>query len=229
MQALLQKLPVCPSLMPNRAHVWQANLNLPENVLAELQTFLTSEELSRAGKFLLPQARRQFIISRGLLKYFVGNYLEIPPAKVQFAQNTYGKPFVNNLEFNLSHSNDLVLLAFSHSRPIGVDIEQVRSNLDYEGIARKNFSQAENKILHSLSGTPKLRAFFEIWTMKEACIKAVGKGLSIPLTHFGVSLAQVQTVQLEQLWTVQKLSLGADYCGAIAVAGRNWNLDYFYL
>jgi 4'-phosphopantetheinyl transferase len=80
----------------------------------------------------------------------------------------------DSVEFNLSHSGSRAWLAFARGREVGVDVEQIRNTLDYEVLALRFFSPAEQKELTALGAAEKCRGFFRCWTRKEAYIKALG-------------------------------------------------------
>lgn len=235
-----------PVLHHDDVQIWQASLNLPAMFLQYLQTVLVPDELQRAERFCFPKDRNQFIASRGLLRIILSRYLCIEPAQLRFAYNHYGKPVLDDplnsgLTFNLSHSHGLALYAITRNRRIGVDIERVRVDLDYEAIARSSFSVYENAALYSVPRSMRHEAFFNCWTRKEAFIKAIGEGLSRPLDQFDVSLKPGEPATLLftrpdeaecRQWSVRHLAPACGYTGALAVEGQSlhvqcwkWSLD----
>jgi len=174
------------------------------------------------------------------LRTLLGEYLGIAPTKLQFSTNAYGKPsiispeFGTRLHFNLAHSGTLALYAFSYDRHVGVDVEYMRSGIDYEAIARSHFSPYENEQLQALPSTMQEEAFFACWSRKEAYIKARGKGLSLPLDQFDVSLnpgepamllASREDTEAITQWLLHALSPGPRYTGALVVEGSGWHLS----
>src|SRR5579872_5570201 len=123
------------TLPENEVHVWLASLEQPEGVMLQLQRALSSDERLRAAKFRFDKDRRHFMIARGVLRTLLSHYLHTPPAQLQFAYNGQGKPSLDMpvqgkpLHFNLSHSYELALFAFSYAGPIGVDIEYMRAGV----------------------------------------------------------------------------------------------------
>src|SRR5207237_4344548 len=112
---------------------------------------------------------------------------------VKFTYSAEGKPnldafHISDLFFNVSHSEDLAAFAFTSGHRIGVDVEMIRQSVDVDEIPRRFFSSAEQRALAGLSATEKYQGFFNCWTRKEAYIKALGSGLSLPLRDFDVSL-----------------------------------------
>jgi 4'-phosphopantetheinyl transferase len=128
------------------------------------------------------------------LRKILGSYLQIAPASIAFAYSEYGKPSVPSaqnpapLAFNVSHSEDLSVVAVSRFPSLGIDVERIRSDFGGEEVAQSNFAPAEFHELVSLSPDVRPQAFFNCWTRKEAYVKALGAGLQIPLDSFEVSL-----------------------------------------
>jgi 4'-phosphopantetheinyl transferase len=232
------------SLGRDDVQVWIASLNQAEDAVARLRTLLDEAERKRADRFSFEKGRRQFTVARGLLRMILGRYLRIEPGQVQFSYNPYGKPALADTEepdavrFNISHSGELVLLAFARGREVGVDVETIRPDFAADAIAARFFAPAELESLRALAPETRTQAFFTCWTRKEAYIKARGKGLSIALDSFEVSLAPGARAALlvthddpEEAgrWSLHELEPGPGYAGALAVAGdgsrvqiRNW-------
>ncbi len=163
--------------------------------------------------------------------YHEADGLALGPGRPQGSPLLYHEARV--LNFNLSHSHELALYAFTYSRQVGIDIEYMRANVEYEELAQRFFSPDENAILHALPEAFKQEAFFNCWTRKEAYIKARGKGLSIPLESFDVSLRPGEPAALlnsredpqeATRWELLELAPGHGYAGALAVEGSGWHL-----
>src|ERR1043166_3077318 len=172
--------------------------------------------------------RRNFLFCRGVLRILLACYLGASPAELLFAYSAHGKPSLavppGDLEFNLSHSNGLVLFAFNRGRRIGVDVEFIRHDLNVEEIATRFFSTAEQIEIRHLPS--KYDAFFHCWTRKEAFVKARGEGLSCPLDSFDVSVApESDEVSLTirpdssegRHWHLHSLNSFPRYAAAVAV------------
>src|SRR5262249_45142380 len=160
-------------------------------------------------------------------RMLLASYLGTSPAELCFAYSAHGKPSLaapsSSLQFNLSHSHGAVLFAFSQGRRIGVDVEQVRHDLNVEEIATRFFSTAEQRAIGQ--SLDKYAAFFHCWTRKEAFVKAVGEGLSLQLDSFDVSVAaDLREValttrpdpSLAQSWLLRTLNAFPDYAAAVA-------------
>lgn len=219
------------SLLPfvDRAvHVWALRLEAPLALVSQFEKFLSRDEAARAGRFNFDYLRSSFILAHGALRLLLAGYLDARPAEIEFACGANGKPSVaasTPLQFNLSHSNGLALLAFTSGCELGIDIEKVRPMPDLQQIASRFFCAEETAELMSLPRSQRDRAFFLCWTRKEAYIKAIGVGLSAPLDRFAVSLRPAEPAQFLHLdgdqatarqWTLHDCDLGSAYVGALA-------------
>jgi 4'-phosphopantetheinyl transferase len=234
------------TLSENEVHVWRASLtgensDKSENSRAySLQHLLSIEERERAGKFYFERDRRNWVVAHGILRILLAQYLDTDPRTLRFETNAYGKPLLAaphsgaNLHFNLSHSGKLALYAFAFGRQVGVDVEYTRSGIDYEELARRYFSRHEYATVQSLPAAQREEAFFLGWSRKEAYIKARGKGVSIPLEQFDVSLTPGEPAKLlgsrenppaPAQWSLYALAPGTGYVGALAVEGFGWHLS----
>src|SRR6185312_3642180 len=132
----------------------------------------------RAARFRFDRDRDRFITARGTLRMLLARYLRKQPKDLQFLLGREGKPALvpesagETLSFNLSHSQDVAVFAFGWHRNIGVDVERVRPDVEYEDIARHHFSAGEIQSLASLPRQKRVEGFFLCWTRKEAYIKA---------------------------------------------------------
>jgi 4'-phosphopantetheinyl transferase len=232
-------------LSPNEVHVWCASLEAAPSTIQSLQHVLSAEEVARADRFRFARDRQHFIVARGLLRTLLGRYLQMAPEDLCFVYNAYGKPTLttpsfpdnlSHLQFNLSHSRELALFAFTPTRLIGIDIEYMRADIEYEQLAKHYFSTYEYAMLQEVPAEMQREAFYRCWTRKEAYIKARGKGLSLPLDLFDVSLRPGEPAALlnsredpqEHLrWSLHTLTPGANYAAALAVQaieGIDWQL-----
>jgi 4'-phosphopantetheinyl transferase len=239
--------PMVSMLSTNEVHLWRADLDDSRWETGRFREMLSEDEIQRAVGYHFERERRHFILRRGMLRSILGRYLSIAAAEVGFVYNPYGKPALETrggeegLQFNMSHSEGLMLVALRRGRRVGIDIEHVRADLEIEEIAARYFSTAEQAALHALPSEDKLRAFFACWTRKEAFIKALGQGLSLPLDAFDVTLAPLQEARLlsvrestaltagnalvpEHHWQLQHLEPEPGYVGALCVEGDGWEL-----
>ena len=198
-------------LEADAVHVWSAALDDAAQV-EPCRAVLSAAERERAGRFHFEHLTRRYIIGRGFLRDVLGRYLGAGAAALEIETGEHGKPFVAGAEiqFNLSHSGDLAVCAFTRGRRIGADVECIRPVEEIDAIVGRFFTAGEAHKIRSAA--VRERAFFECWTRKEAYIKGVGGGLSIPLTSFDTS-GPVPG------WTFAELPSFGDCVGAVAVEG----------
>ncbi len=181
------------TLEPFRVDVWRATLTPDEASLRNLKGTLSPDERERAGKFHLERDRQRFTASRGTLRTILGRYVDADPAVLRFRRLEHGKPKLVEgstrpaVEFNLSHSADVGLFAFTVGDGLGVDVEAVRSGRDLLGIADRFFSPREIACLRAVKESQRESIFFSVWTRKESYLKARGIGISLPLNTVDVS------------------------------------------
>jgi len=226
-----------PRLEQTQVHVWRAALTVPTPRVENLQRLLSPAELDRAARFHFQKHREHFVVARGVLRALLGAYLDCAPHALQFRYNAYGKPLLApplDLKFNLSHSGEWALYALTHVGEVGVDLEHLRPVDDLEQIAARFFSAAESATLLALPQTQQTEAFFNCWTRKEAYIKGVGLGLSLPLDQFDVSLTPGEPARLlrrpdemAEAWSLYSLQPAPDYVGALAAVGQTRTIDRF--
>ncbi|HET6230020.1 MAG TPA: 4'-phosphopantetheinyl transferase superfamily protein [Longimicrobiaceae bacterium] len=215
-------------------HVWRASLEPPAPELARLAATLAEDEQVRAARFRFPVHRDRYVAGRGILRVLLGRYLGIRPREVRLTYTAHGKPALadqggaGGLCFNVSNTEALGLYAFARGRHLGVDVEHVRPMPDGVAIARRFFSAPENEVFAALPEEGRELAFFTCWTRKEAYIKAVGEGLSMPLDRFDVTLVPGDPARLlatrpdaseAARWVLHELHPGAGFVGALMVEG----------
>lgn len=227
-----QRPPTVLSLGADEIHCWIAPLDQPPAVLETLAQCLSTDERERAAGFYFERHRAHFIAARGILRHLLARYTGQSPSDLRFAYTGNGKPSLRGydcMRFNLSHSGDLVLYAFTHCREVGVDLEQARPLSDLDSLAERNFSAIEVTALKTLPPDERLNAFFACWTRKEAFIKALGDGLSYPLDQFDVSFLPGEPARLLRVlgdpaapsrWQMTALDPAEGYAAAVVVEGQ---------
>jgi len=224
-------------LAPRELHLWRARCDESFEPLQQYQELLSPDEKERAARFAIDGARRDFIVSRGMLRELLAAYLNARPADIVLHYGIHGKPHVwagdakSAVRFNVSHSKGFAVFAFSLQTEVGVDIEQIRAEFRGREIAERFFSEQEVAALGKLPPERSSVAFFTCWTRKEAYVKARGGGLQIPLRSFSVGLEENEEQQLvdEQgkEWSVYPFESGAGFAAAAAVEGRDWRLKHW--
>jgi 4'-phosphopantetheinyl transferase len=214
-------------------HVWFVELAASAASVEACFRSLSADERERASRFRFEHLKTAFTLSRGILRVLLGSYLAIEPDRVRFAYEPRGKPRVafpdTPLEFNLAHSGKFATYAFAVGCELGVDIEEVRPARDQESIVRRFFSREEREEWLELDLSQRDEAFFRCWTRKEAYIKALGDGLSMPLDSFRMSLRQGVPAALiyaagdptaASKWSLCSLAPADGYIGSLAVPER---------
>lgn len=164
--------------------IWLAWLTEAAADWAHLAGLLSADERVRRERFKAPGDQQRFLIGRGLLRLLAGAQLHLPPERVDLEYGPFGKPFIaprpgqGTLHFNVSHSGNVVLLAFHLAQDVGVDVEQVRPDHNCEEIAQRIFSAQECDGLLALNADERPAAFFQAWTRHEARLKALGLGFN---------------------------------------------------
>lgn len=211
-----------PALEQGQVHVWAVSLS---GNVEPFEGLLSLEEVDRVERFRFAEHRRRYTISRGALRTILGRYIGTPPQELRFGAGRRGKPFLEeheDLQFNLSHSGHLAMVALG-TFPIGVDLEKIRRLESCRDIARRHFSECEFAELDELPEDEQLAGFYRCWTRKEAYIKALGEGLSMPLDSFDVSIGpEARLLALRNRddrvedWSMHDVSPTHDYAAAIA-------------
>ena len=196
-----------PPLGPDNVHVWHVALDAalkPREITAAAHAVL--------GRLLMTYAN-----------------LDAPPA---IARTERGKPYAPSLpqiDFNLSHAREQVLIAVAREQPVGIDLERVDREIEIDDIARRYFSRAEAQAIEALAPERKLAAFLRLWTCKEAVLKALGEGISFGLERVAFALdadgapSRVSDIAPEagrpDDWRIVRIDPAAGYFGALAWRG----------
>ena len=177
----------------------------------QLKTF-PSEYSTRIKKFRRWQDQQASVFGRILLMHGLSKYYGIEIGTCDILINDDGKPYVNDhtVEFNISHSGELVVCAFSKTQTVGIDVEQM-NDIQIEDFYWQ--MTGHEKVMVQNSKDPK-HAFYKYWTQKEAVLKANGKGLSIPLKSFQIIESQTQLQSTK--WLVTQLDIHPAYSAHIA-------------
>jgi len=228
-----------PPLESNEIHVWKIGLNTGLVQLGQLRVLLSEDELERADRFRFERHRRHFITGRAVMRILLGRYAGMPPQALDFSYNPHGKPSVKDagsLEFNFTNSRDLALLCVARQRQLGIDLEHLDRHADYAGIVNRFFAEREIEELFSIPEGRRHAAFLAGWTRKEAYIKALGTGLSLPLSRFAVTIdPQVAPVLIstddtpEDLgrWTFRHMEPEPGYVASMVVEGGGWEIRQY--
>jgi 4'-phosphopantetheinyl transferase len=167
--------------------VWVSDLDTLASEASALSVLLSTDELERAARFHFERDRTRFVRCRALLRQLVAQAIGRDAKSLAFRYNAYGKPELDDVHFNVSHSANLAVIAIADA-PIGIDVEAIDPAADVLSLARTAFSPDECAALAALPDDERISAFFRGWTRKEAYLKLLGTGFSLPSDSFTVSL-----------------------------------------
>lgn len=205
--------------------LWKIALD-STNATAMQYALLNAAERTRAMRFLQPQHRERFVAARSALRAILGRYLDTDPAQLTFGTGKFGKLYLPNatLEFNLSHSGNLAVLAVCTAAPVGIDIEKRRTVTDPAALAARYFSATEHAAILNASTLNQQQLFLTGWTRKEAVLKSLGVGLRVDAQKIPCGIHEAsEIIQLD--WegsslelNVHSLNLAPDHFAACATA-----------
>jgi len=217
---------------PNsEVHIWHAYINKQVKNIEFFKSLLSIEESEKINNLYLEKNKKKSIISRALLRYILSLYIDINPNEIKFIYNKHGKPYLdikqnsNNINFNLSHSNNLIVYAIAKNQELGIDVEKFRNNFDINKLAKRYFSENELSIFEKVSENKKIKIFFSIWTKKEAFLKAKGMGIYTPLNKINVSSNFIE--DNNELWQFENLKINYKYSTKLAVKNKDYSVKYF--
>jgi len=217
-------------LPENEVQLWHFKVDEFSKEVDSYAKLLSQKETASADSYKFAKDRTVYILARSLLRILSGRYLHEIPENIKFDYGEYGKPdyhFQTSLKFNISHSGNMIVMAFTRNFDIGVDIEKIKDDFDVIDIAQHFFSPDEIQTLEALPEKERVHGFYRCWTRKESFIKAKGSGLSFPLTSFSVSLDADRAELLrtdwdaaeKEEWRLFSFEPAYGYLGALSVWG----------
>jgi|HubBroStandDraft_4_1064222.scaffolds.fasta_scaffold408905_1 4'-phosphopantetheinyl transferase len=221
------------ALAEDELHVWYT---LPDEItdaalLAAYERLLSPEEHARRARYRFEPSRREYLLTRALVRATLSRYAPVAPAAWAFRANTYGRPEIALpghawLRFNLSNTYGLIACAVARDRDVGVDVEDTERSGETVEIAHHFFSPREAAALRALPAPLQRPRFFDYWTLKEAYIKARGMGLAIPLDQFSFLLDEAPPIRVAfdarladdaTAWQFEALAISSRHKAAVAV------------
>ena len=219
--------------------LWSSSLEVEESVLEYCHACLSEEERARAARFVRLQDQIRCTLAHGALRVVLARYLGVEPAVLRFQPGPTGKPALLDqqggphvLRFNLSHSHGRMLVAITNGQEVGIDLEQVRGNLEPLKLAERFYTQTEYETIKTRPAADQAFQFYRLWVAKEALLKAQGAGLASlqrceilvldSLSRGSVRLSSDSAMQPG--WTVQWLSCGQGWQGAVSAFGNDWSV-----
>lgn len=203
--------------------VWAVDLDCAGGDIGLLST----HERARANRLKRPDERRRSLEAYCAVRRILALQLGVDPGHLEFDATDTGKPFLAKpalaLQFNLSHSGRHSLIAVAQHRPVGVDIEMTRPISDLLGVAMGIATAREIDVLRQLPAGEMHSSFFELWTRKEALLKAIGRGFLVDPRKVEVGIGQgCSYVTFDtRIWTVETLAVGASARAAVAIEGES--------
>lgn len=213
-------------LAPDAVDVWRGNLEFTVGETKGMLEFLSPAERERVASVPEERAVRQFVVSRVLQRRLLAGYAGGSPADIQFGVVGMGKPTLSHpndigLTFNTTHSGNLVVIAVTAKRDVGVDMEKVRPTPRALQLAKRFFSEEEFRMLSALPETELDRAFLSVWVRREGTTKARGDSV-------WRGLASWRNGELEETGTpryrVEPLPLGPEFVGVVVAEGPDWRV-----
>lgn len=231
------------SLNEGELHVWSARLHAPDRTGTDkYRSVLSPDEIERAQRLKPGGSGDKFAASRAILREILGLYLNVPPGELKFEYGPGGKPSLpaplNNREikFNLSHSNELALIAVTANREVGIDVEYLRDVRNPGEIVKRFFSPDDVSYYGSLGEDRRNEEFFRMWTFIEACAKAKGDGIFSSRKNSvirSISVSRMLSDKDGKLtigegdYSLVGVEAGEGYTGAAAVEGTVPELKRF--
>jgi 4'-phosphopantetheinyl transferase len=202
--------------------------------------YLSEDESERAARLKVEEKKKQFVIVRGVLRKLLSNSLSKSSKAIKFSYGEHKKPAIeekyNNksVEFNISHSGNYALIAMTLTNKVGVDIEKINREINYQSLSNRFFSRKEKQELTRLNKDEQLDAFYRAWVRKESFIKATGKGIAYGLDQFSVSLEErkisgielVSPNLIDEQWTCYDLVNLENYKTALTSCGKENNIIF---
>jgi len=224
-----------PSSIPSHDEVdiWSIPLDKTDDDFDALRDLLDTTELERYNK-LHPNHQHRYLISHAACRHILGHYTKTPARQIIYSKNDHGKPALDHehpVYFNLSHSHDLALLAISSHSEVGIDVEYINHKAQWQKIAQRFFTAEEVSFLLNQPEERQEELFFQIWTRKEAYIKAIGTGLKTSLSSFSVisgnTIAPLNSAKSKATWYLQDLNLSTLYKTAMVQATPIKKIRYY--
>ncbi|RXJ94839.1 hypothetical protein CRV00_05770 [Malaciobacter molluscorum] len=221
------------NLHDDNIHIWKIDFTKISSNIKTYLYLLNNDEISRANKFLLKNKYKSYIATRIILKILLQYYINREGYKIQLHKNQYGKPYLkdNEIYFNISHTSDMSLIAFSKNKEFGIDLESNECDNNIVNISAKYFTQREKNWIENLPNNKKTKGFIYCWVRKEAYIKALGLGLSLPLDSFNVISQEQKKISDNKFqikkWFLHPLDISINHLGAICIQAPKIDLIYF--
>jgi 4'-phosphopantetheinyl transferase len=174
--------PPASGVSPGEVHVWSHKLRSEDSFYAHATRMLSEAELDKANRYHFEKDKKLYMAGHVFARNVIAHYTSLEPNELRFAQTGNMKPHLVdspiNIKFNLTHSEELVLIAVGFDNDVGIDTEFIMDNFDTDGFAESNFHENELSEFRKLKGDEQADLFYKIWTRKEAFLKLTGEGIN---------------------------------------------------
>lgn len=243
--------PVQTKLVPGEVQLWLIRVPEANLEVDRLTARLSPAERERARAKRVAEKRHEYIAGQASLRTLLARQLDIDPMLVEYARGPKGKPYLDTsihsgsprVQFNITHSGALVMVAMALDAELGVDVEWHNERTNPDRVARRAFSKAEQDAMSALPASARRRHFFALWTCKEALVKCTGLGIHSGMSNFEIVLDETEGARVKAAWGTQTgverfhvmpLMLGSNdsqsHAGALVheppvLTARHWILD----
>ena len=231
-------------LKDNEVHLWIVHMDAFLPHYLQLKAQLSERELSRESRFAFDHLKKHYTISQSILRNLLQRYTGQAAASIEYVHGPKGKPYLKDnpqhIQFNLSHSKSYALYGFTVHCEIGVDIEFIRKDCLKDNLEELVLTESEKRTFYTLSGQAQTEAFFLAWTQKEATLKALGVGITVPMQNVEINLAhqiiypkESKILELADdphpphLWSLFAFNPIPGYAGAVTVKSPAITLRIF--
>jgi len=217
--------------LSNNVDTWKINVSSNLPLLDDFLSIMRPEEIAGANRFFHTTDKNRSVVTRGAVRTILGKYLIQSPATIEFGVEKNKKPLILNkgkkLHFNISHSGDWILLAVADLE-VGADIELVNDAFNYQEVMHDYFSVEE---VGYIEQKLPLERFFQLWTRKEALIKATGKGLIDNIEKLpgldGIHSIESEIISSTDDWLIDSFKLEQQYIASIAYSPAVREVRFF--
>ena len=174
----------------NEVHIWFIDIDIIHVDTTNLKHFFSDKDIKKVQSIQTKDKKEKTIKRHFTLLKILSDYLHTEPSEIFLEYAEYGKPYLSsdcnkkNIQFNISNSWNHMIVGITLDNEIGVDIEKIRTSVDYEKLIKRFFSEKEKEDFLQLDKDKQEQTFFQWWTMKESVMKAVGLGLYLPIHTF---------------------------------------------
>ncbi len=223
--------------------VWRCPMNPAVDQIGKFSECLSKQERHRAEQFRFGDKRDQFVTTRARLRQCLSLATGIRASEIEIEVSASGKPFLagkahsSGVQFNVSHTDGLAMIAITRGQPVGIDVESLKQSIQHTYLAQNYFSVKEKNTIAALPSEQVPASFFACWTRKEAVLKAIGIGIAYGLDSFDVTTEPEITRCRTELqtengsvdsWCVETLPCGAGFVGALAYQKQAVEIRYWY-